>query len=73
MDRFREILVEPAELVATTRYVVVPLTAVGVPDITPVVWLMLKPDGRAGLTEYEITVPEIEGLKAAILIPFVKI
>jgi hypothetical protein len=49
----------PPELVAVTVYATAPASIAGVPLMTPVVVLRLKPAGRAGFTEYEITVPPL--------------
>jgi hypothetical protein len=47
----------PPLLVAVTVYLVRDVTAVGIPLITPVAVLKLRPAGSAGLTLYEVTVP----------------
>jgi hypothetical protein len=50
----------------------VAVTAVGVPLITPVLVLRLRPAGRAGLTLYEVTAPPVlAGLFAGIGVPTV--
>jgi hypothetical protein len=50
----------------------VAVTAVGVPLITPVLVLRVKPAGRAGLTLYEVTAPPLlVGLFAGIGVPTV--
>lgn len=58
---FTVAVVLPPELVAVTVYVVAGESAVGVPEITPVVVSRLKPAGRDGLIEYEVTVPVTVG------------
>jgi hypothetical protein len=57
-------VVEPAEFEAVTRYGVFAEIAVGVPEIVPVELFRLNPAGKAGLTEYEVTVPVTVGASA---------
>jgi hypothetical protein len=47
----RSAVVEPPELVAVTVYFACAATAVGVPEMTPVVALMASPAGSVGETE----------------------
>jgi hypothetical protein len=52
--------------------VVIAETTVGVPLTIPVLGLMTKPVGRAGLTLYEVTVPPpLVGLSGVIATPMV--
>jgi hypothetical protein len=63
----RDAVVLPAELEAVTMKLAVAVTAVGVPLITPVSALRVKPAGRAGLTAYKVTAPpELVGVFAVI-------
>ncbi len=65
-------VVLPAEFVAVTAYVAVAATVLGVPEITPVEVLRLRPGGREGDTEYETTaLPELDGVLGAIALPTV--
>ena len=66
-------VVAPPEFVAVTVYVAELVIAVGVPEITPVEVLKLKPDGKLGDTANELTVPETVGNKLVIVVPTVKI
>jgi hypothetical protein len=62
--------VQPEAALPVTVYDLAVLFTKGVPDITPVVVLKLKPCGRAGLIEYDVTTaPELVG--AILLIAFV--
>jgi hypothetical protein len=56
-------IVEPPALVAVTVYEAATATAVGVPEMTPVVALIDRPVGSAGVTAQETTAPpEIVGV-----------
>ena len=59
----------PPELVAVTVYVAVDVTAVGVPEMTPVEVFSESPFGNAGDTLYETTFPVTDGVRLAIAVP----
>jgi hypothetical protein len=62
--------VEPAAFVAVTVYVAAAVAVVGVPVITPVVVLSVRPAGNAGVTAYEATAPPDDvGVFAVIAVP----
>jgi hypothetical protein len=62
--------VEPAAFVAVTVYVAAAVAVVGVPVITPVVVLSVRPAGSAGATAYEATAPPDDvGVFDAIAVP----
>ena len=50
----------PHVFVAVIVYTVEEVTVEGVPSMTPVVLLMVRPDGRVGLTDQPTTVPAVE-------------
>ena len=59
----------PAQFLIQLKAVAV--TAVGVPVMTPVLALRLRPTGRAGVTLYEVTAPPVlVGLFAVIAVPW---
>jgi hypothetical protein len=62
---FRLKVVLPPLLEAVTVYVAWLAAAVGVPEITPVAALSVKPAGSAALTVYPVTVPVTEGVRDA--------
>ena len=64
-------VVDPPEFVAVTTYPAVAETAVGVPEITPVVVLNESPAGSAGEIEYDVTLPVTVGDKEAMAEPTV--
>jgi hypothetical protein len=68
---FTEADVEPLVPLAVTVYEFCGEAAVGVPEIIPFDGLTLKPAGNAGLTEYELIVPETDGTSAVIACPTV--
>ena len=50
------------------------VTALGVPEMTPVVLEMLRPDGRDGETDHETTVPPVDvGLSVVMAVPLVSV
>ena len=64
----------PPVLVAVMVYVAEEVTAVGVPEIAPVVLEMLRPAGSDGETDQETTVPPVEvGLSVVMAVPFVSV
>ena len=64
----------PPEFSAVIVYVAVEDTTVGVPVITPVVWLNTRPLGRLGETDHETTVPPLfVGASGAIVESFVSV
>ena len=55
-------------------YVAEEVTAVGVPEMAPVVLEMLRPAGSDGETDQETTVPPVEvGLSVVMAVPFVSV
>ena len=64
------VLLLPPLFVAVMVYVVAGDVAVGVPDITPVVELKVKPDGSPGLmVKLAAAPPVFVGVKAVIATP----
>ena len=62
----------PATLVAVTTYAVAGVTVVGMPDMTPLAALRLRPVGSSGDTEYVATAPPLlPGVLVEIAIPAV--
>ena len=62
----------PAILVAVTTYAVAGMTVVGVPEMTPVAVLRLRPVGSVGVTEYVATAPPLLlGVFVAMAVPTV--
>ena len=59
MVMLRPVVALPAALVAATKYAVAEVTAVGVPEMTPVELSRLRPAGSAGDTEYLTTTPPL--------------
>jgi hypothetical protein len=55
----RPVVALPPELKAVTTYAVAGVTAVGVPEMTPVEVLRLRPAGSAGDTEYVTAAPPL--------------
>lgn len=58
-------------MVAVTVYAACAATAVGVPEMTPVVASRLNPAGSAGLTLYDATIPVTVGASGVIATPTV--
>ena len=56
-------------LLAVMAYLPEAVAAVGVPEIVPVIGLMLRPGGSAGVTEKLLTVPITVGESPAIACP----
>ena len=55
-------------------YVAEDVTAVGVPEMAPVVLEMLRPVGSDGETDHETTVPPVDvGLSVVMAVPFVSV
>ena len=64
----------PPVLVAVMVYVAEDVTAVGVPEMAPVVLEMLRPVGSDGETDHETTVPPVDvGLSVVMAVPFVSV
>ena len=64
----------PPVLVAVMVYVAEDVTAVGVPEMAPVVLEMLRPAGSDGETDHETTVPPVDvGLRVVMAVPFVSV
>ena len=50
------------------------MTAVGVPQIVPLLVPKLRPDGRDGETEYETTVPPLDVTEVVVIaVPLVRV
>jgi hypothetical protein len=65
-----EVVAKPTALVAVTTQFTAAATVVGVPVITPVDVLSVKPAGSGGATEYDATAPPVdEGAFAVIAVP----
>jgi len=67
------VVADPAEFVAVTVYVVCAIIAVGVPEIAPEVVFSVNPFDRAGLTEYEVTVPVTAGVTGVMACPMLNV
>ena len=64
----------PPVLVALTVYVVVALTTVGVPEISPVAGSKTRPAGSAGVIVQDTTVPPVVvGVSASIAVLLVSV
>ena len=61
-------LILPAVLLAVTVYTMAAVACVGVPEIIPVVALMLKPAGKAGLITKAVAVPPMVGTNGLMLV-----
>ena len=62
-------VVEPPELLAVMINVVADCSALGVPDMTPVVVFSVSPSGSIGSTDHEVAVPVMVGVLLAITVP----
>jgi hypothetical protein len=63
--------VAPLGPVAVTVQVRVTVTAVGVPEMTPVLVLRLSPKGSDGLIEKAVSVPVMVGVNGVMAVPTV--
>jgi hypothetical protein len=65
--------VAPPALLAVTVYSANAATAVGVPEMVPVVVLKLSPPGKLGLTANALTVPVTVGVSGEIALPAINV